>query len=198
MTSPRDAVHPDAVTLAGYIDRRLPEGERRGVAEHLISCEACRASVMDVSRVTRAESSRKRTIGGATAITGIAAALVLLALPRDAPVAASGSVAPAAERAAAVTTIASIHVWGPDTLPGVRVGSVTFAWAPITSGAQYRLSLTDASGEERWAASTSDTSATPPDTIDLAPDATYYWVVDALLPDGATASSGIRRLPRAP
>jgi hypothetical protein len=198
VTSPRDAVHPDAVTLAGYIDRRLPEGERRGVAEHLISCGACRESVMDVSRVTRAERTRRRAIGGATAVTGIAAALVLLALPRNPPVAASGSFVLPVERAAPIGTLASIRVWGPDTLPGARVAPVTFAWAPIATGAQYRLSLTDASGEERWTASTSDTSVISPTTIDLAPDATYYWVVDALLPDGATASSGIRRLPRSP
>jgi putative zinc finger protein len=37
--------HPEELLLAGYVDRSLPEDERRAVAEHLTSCEQCREEV---------------------------------------------------------------------------------------------------------------------------------------------------------
>jgi putative zinc finger protein len=37
--------HPEELLLAGYVDRSLPEDERRAVAEHLTACEQCRAEV---------------------------------------------------------------------------------------------------------------------------------------------------------
>jgi hypothetical protein len=71
-------------------------------------------------------------------------------------------------------------------------------WASAGSNAAYRVALTTLGGVTVWRASTSDTVATLPDSVRLAPDATYQWWVDALLADGTTRSTGIRefRTPR--
>lgn len=198
MTSPRASAHPDAATLAGYIDRRLGGPEQRAVAEHLIACAACRAGVADVSRVTRAEGARKRAIAGAVAVTGAAAVLALAVLPREVRVPAATGSAPI-ERAAEAGGPASIRVWSPAAAAGPSVGPASrFAWSPVRAGAQYHLSLTDAAGDEIWTMSTADTAVAFPASIELRRGQEYFWVVDALLPDGSVASSGIRQFRRGP
>jgi hypothetical protein len=178
--------HPDAATLAAYLDRRLPDAEARGVAEHLISCASCREGVTDVARVTRGERRRKQVVGAVTALGGLAAVLVLVALPRDA--ATPPPPAALAERAGEGAGVAEILAWSGT--------SSALAWSPIAAGAQYRVTLTDAAGDEVWAASTTDTLTPLPAGLELAAGRDYFWVVDALLPDGATATSGTRRLTR--
>jgi putative zinc finger protein len=42
--------HPDELLLTDYVDRSLPEDERRAVAEHLATCEQCRQDVELASR----------------------------------------------------------------------------------------------------------------------------------------------------
>jgi anti-sigma factor RsiW len=199
VNTPRSASHPDAVTLAAYIDRRLPDEARRMVAEHLIGCLACRDSVSGVSRVTGVEARRRRTIAAVTAVSGLAAVLVLAALPDgDAVQAPRGR---AIERDASAGTSASIRAWTPvPMVPGARspTGSTLLAWSPVAPGAQYRISLTDAAGDELWTESTADTTVRLPESLVPSVDADYFWVVDALLPDGATATTGTQRLPRAP
>ncbi len=189
MSLPRAGAHPNAATLAGYIDRRLTEADRGAVAEHLIACVSCRTSVADVSRVTRAEAARRWTLTGAAVMLGTAAILLLVIVPRDAGAPPSAPV----ERAGGSAALPAIRVWSPGS------GSTTaFAWSPVAPGAQYRIAVTDAAGEEIWTVSTSDTTATLPASDLLVQAGDYFWVVDALLPDGATASSGIRQLPRGP
>ena len=189
MSQSRAGAHPDAATLAGYIDRRLAEADRGVVAEHLIGCVACRGSVADVSRITRAEAARRRAFTGGAMVLGAAAVLLLAVLPRDAGSPPSTPV----ERVGGAEAIPAILVRSPDAR-----STAAFAWSPIAPGAQYRLSLTDAAGEEVWTASTSDTTAALPASVALVRGDDYFWVVDALLPDGGTATSGIRQLPRGP
>jgi hypothetical protein len=181
------AAHPDAATLAAYLDRRLPDADARGVAEHLIACLSCREGLTDVARVTRGERRRKQVVGGVTALGGLAAILVLVALPRDAAV-PTPPAAPA-ERAGEAAGVPAIRVWS-------GASASALAWSPVAAVAQYRVTLTDAAGDEVWAASTSDTVAPLPPGLELAAGRDYFWVVDALLPDGATATSGTRRLTR--
>jgi hypothetical protein len=199
VNSPRSASHPDAVTLAAYIDRRLPDEARQKVAEHLIGCTDCRDSVSGVSRLAGVEARRSRTIAVVTAASGLAAVLVLVALPGgDAEQVSRG---PAIEREAGAGTAATIRVWSPvRALPGSRApaGSALLAWSPVAPGAQYRITLTDAAGDELWTESTADTTARFPESVAPSADADYFWVVDALLPDGGTATTGTQRLPRAP
>ena len=189
MTPSLPGAHPDAVTLAEYIDRRLAEADRGAVAEHLIGCVSCRSNVADVSRVTGAEALRRRALAGATMVMGAAAVLLFVVVPRDATVPPFEPV----ERFGGAGAIPAILVWSPDAR-----STAAFAWSPIAPGAQYRLSLTDAAGDEVWTVSTPDTTATRPASVVLARGADYFWVVDALLPDGGTATSGIRQLPRGP
>ena len=181
------AEHPDAATLAAYLDRRLPEEDARGVAEHLIACAACRGGLTDVARVTRIERRRKQAVAGVSVLGGLAAVLVLVALPRDAV--APGAPAAPAERAGEGGGAPAILVWS-------GTSASALAWSPVAEGAQYRVTLTDAAGAEIWAASTADTLVALPATLELVAGRDYFWVVDALLPDGATATSGTRRLTR--
>ena len=182
--------HPDTAALAAYLDRRLPEAEARAVAEHLITCATCRGGASDVARVTRAEQRRKRAIAGVSALGGIAAVVVLVALPRGAGAPAPRA-APAVpvERAGEAGSVSAIRVWS-------GITASTLAWSPVAAAAQYRVTLTDAVGDEVFSAATADTVMPLPASLALAPGRDYFWVVDAIQPDGATATSGTRRITR--
>jgi hypothetical protein len=76
----------------------------------------------------------------------------------------------------------------------VAPDAVTFVWHAAGPDAHYRLTLTEPNGRTAWTAETSDTMLRVPPGIALARDRTYYWYVDALLPDGRSATTGVRRL----
>ena len=97
---------------------------------------------------------------------------------------------------------------GPDTaVPGERgpapgivhpadesttdLRGVRFGWRAAAPAATYRLTLTDDTGDVVWTASTTATLLTLPPDSALDPGATYFWYVDALLPDGRSVSSGV-------
>jgi hypothetical protein len=71
----------------------------------------------------------------------------------------------------------------------VEARDVILRWAPIEPDARYLLTVTTAEGDSVWELMTADTSAAVP--IALEPGGEYLWYVDALLPDGSSASSGV-------
>jgi hypothetical protein len=153
--------------------------------EHLSRCAACRTQVAHLSRLLGVDSvadevdrlERRRPAGwpSGRALIGLAAAaaVVLLAvipvLPRsgddadgfrdEAPVAAS-----------AVPLLREPDLTG--TGPGLR-------WSSVTSATQYRVTVFDAEGALVWSTETSDTSATIPADVRLAPATQYWWRVEA-------------------
>jgi hypothetical protein len=171
----------DELALAAAIDGRASAG----TIEHLSSCAACRARVAHLGRLladapVQAEirrldagwrtgwASGKRLIGLAAAAAVVLLA-VIPALPR-APDAGDGfrDEAPVAPAAAPV-------LLAPD-LAGESAG---LRWSAVPAASQYRLTIFDAEGALIWSVETSDTTATIPATVSLAPATQYWWRVEA-------------------
>lgn len=182
--------HPGPEFLAGYLDRRLEPADRERVAGHLARCRECRDALTDVSVVMRADRRRRRWISGASAAAAIAAALMVVVWTgRDPPVQPDVSV----QRSAA--NARDLGVWIAQLPSGGSDGRLV--WAMAAPGAQYRISITDRTGAELWSVSTSDTTALVPE-MELGDSARpAFWVVDALLPDGRTRTTGLSPLPAA-
>lgn len=176
---------PDRV--AAYVDRELSEDARRKVEMHLADCDECReeiAAVMSLIRRPRRPTWSYVMLPAAAA----AAILLLVALPsrideRDQPTL----------RSAISEGISAIAVVRPALGENVPADGIELAWRSFTLDAQYNVRLTTADGSEVWRTSTRDTSTTLPSGLSLVPGQTYFWYVDALLPDGSTATTGIRR-----
>ena len=74
-----------------------------------------------------------------------------------------------------------------------RTDSV-FAWRPVAANATYRVRILTTAGEEVLRAETVDSTVIV-DVGRLTPAGLrYYWVVDAILEDGRTATSGMNEV----
>lgn len=182
--------HLASEEVAAYLDNTLSDAERARVKEHLADCDACREEIVSVSKLLdHAPRSRRRVI----AFSGLAAAAVLaflLVLPSadsglPTKVAVRGhDTALTSEGVSGVRAIAPIG--GQSTSAGIL-----FVWHPSAPGTTYRLTLTNDRGGKVWSRSTNDTTFALPAGSALAPKRSYNWYVDALLPDGSTATTGI-------
>lgn len=185
------STHPSASTLGCYVDSSLTPEERNEVDAHLSRCADCRLVMRETAHTLARRRRRLHTLTGigiATAAAAVVAALAIfpaqesdteLPLTRD-----PGSY----ERA---TT--TIPVFSPErsASPGARVD---FVWASMGADVRYRLSLSTPEGEELWGVSSPDTVATLPANVELTAGGRYVWFVDALLADGGSATTGLRRL----
>lgn len=193
--------HPSDEVLAAFLEGTLPAGERDAVASHLEQCASCRDELalagsvlaeLEQEAVEAAPSpGRDRWVRRwSMALVAAAAALLLLVPasrwldgpPPDQRIERVGSF----EGRTTLDAVAPVE--GAD----VEAQEVRFVWRPSGTEAHYELTLTDAVGEVVWSVATSDTVAAPGDAVQLAPG-TYYWVVDALLPDAREASTDVHR-----
>jgi hypothetical protein len=184
------APHLGSEEVAAYLDKTLSEAECARVKAHLADCDVCREEVVSVSKLLhQAPGSRRRPI----AFAGLAAAAVLaffLVWPspdsdlpargqirgRDTPVASEG-----------VSGVRAIAPIGRQT----NGAGIRFAWHQSSPGATYRFTLTDDRGAKVWVGSTNDTTLAIPNEMALLPGRNYNWYVDALRPDGSSATTGI-------
>lgn len=175
--------------IAGYLAGELPPDERAEVEAHLAICRPCREELAEVSRL--AERSREKpanrflTYGAPIA----AAAVLLLFVARGLD---DGSDSGVLRGPDAVTETSRLEVVSPLGQPSATE-AVEFVWRSAGE-AEYTLILSDAAGRILWRTPTTDTVAGLPDDIILEPGATYYWRVDAALPDGGTMTTGARPL----
>jgi hypothetical protein len=182
--------HLGSEEVAAYLDNTLSDAECARVKAHLADCDICRREVVSVSKLLeRAPRSRGRVI----AFSGVAAAAVLaFLLLRPAP--DSGSLTSPAVRARdtpltseGVSGVRAIAPIGPLTTGD----NILFVWHRPSPGATYRFTLTDERGKKVWVGSTNDTTLAVPKQLTLAAKQSYNWFVDALLPDGSSATTGI-------
>ena len=191
--------HLSPEVLAGYLDDALPAEERRQAELHLASCGECRLELAEVRALEprhtgiRAPSwlnsdvrmSRPVLISLAAA----AALLLVVAIPRDTPT-------PSTVRSGSRTN-PLLEIVSP--LPSEPVvPPVTFVWRNAGPGASYSLTLQREDGRLAWTSSTADTSIAVPDSLELGSGRTWFWYVDALLPDGQALSTGVQRLRTSP
>ena len=181
--------HLGSEEVAAYLDNTLSDAECARVKAHLADCDVCREEVVSVSKLLdRAPRSRRRLIAFSAVAAAAALAFLLVrpSLDSNLPgrVAVRGRDAPlTSEGVSGVRAIAPI---GRQT----NGSGTRFVWHPLL-GATYRLTLTDDRGGKVWVGSTNDTTLAVPDGTALLPNRNYNWYVDALLPDGSSATTGV-------
>lgn len=191
--------HVGTVELAAYLDGNLPHDARARVEGHLADCDACRGEVVEAARVLRSRRRRRRWYIGAPAAAAAAVAAVLFLLPSagDAPRGREPALRGADERALGEGSL-GIVTSAPENGQIVDPASLIFAWQVAAPEALYRITLSDATGEVLWSEVISDTAIALPSAIGLQARTGYFWYVDALLPDGRSATTGVRRFGTGP
>ena len=180
--------HLSPEALAGYLDADLPGEEQRQVELHLVSCTECREELAEVRRLQR---RRRRPWMLALAPAAAAAVvLVAIALPRQATAPSGVRAGPSAEL--------PLGIVSPAPSAEVAPGPVTFTWRNAGPGATYTLTLQAADGRVVWTSTMADTVAVLPDSVAFSPGLTWFWTVDALLADGRSRSTGVKRLSTRP
>jgi hypothetical protein len=182
--------HLTTEEVAAYVDDALSEAESVRIKAHLATCEDCRSEVLSVSRLLETAPRARRRFGYWPALAAAAVVAVLIGravtdgdTPSDR---VRGDTAPPAHEG-----VAAFQALSP--IGRHPVGDrIDFVWRPPLAGATYRFTLTDERGGTIWTGSTNDTTITLPDAAVLRDNQNYHWFVDALLPDGTDATTGVR------
>lgn len=179
------------VEMAAYLDRRLSGTDRELAEAHLADCAECREELaQSYLLLKRLRRPRRLAIGGLVA--AIAATLLLILRPGIMPWAS-----PADDfQLRGDGDGAAIVAYGP--IGETQASPVQFVWGAESTAISYRLTLTSTDGTTIWSRSAADTTVALPDSIALLAGERYRWVVDALLEDGATRSTGLREFRVAP
>ena len=183
--------HLDAALVAAYLENVCGVEERRLVEEHLADCVECTAELVGLDETIRALSTRRRgrvaiPLGALGAAAAIGALLVLR--PSDGPAPLPSDAPPIVQRSRPEARN-SIEILEPTPGATVEEGEVVLRWAPMETEARYLVTVTTSDGDSVWALLTPDSAAAIP--VSLEPGGEYLWYVDALLPGGNTASSGV-------
>jgi hypothetical protein len=181
--------HPGEDELSAYLDGGLGESDRARIEEHLAVCDDCREDVVEVSRLFQPRPNRRTWyVAAGLAAAALAGILLFTPLIRDSGPAGPVLRGPTMEAPAGASSVQVVEPRDGSTLPATEV---RFTWQAAASGASYRLTLTDQTGDVVWSLSTADTAASLPPDAALGRDQMYFWYVDALLPDGASTTSGV-------
>lgn len=187
--------HPDGEQVAAYVERKLTSAEREELEAHLAECADCRREVAEVTLFLRRERSGRRRWLIPSLATAAAAALLLIVVRAGDVDDPGGTRFREFGEAEALPAIEAVSPAPEAVLPP---GEESFTWRAAGADAFYRLTVATEEGGVVWREETADTSASLPADIRLAPGRTYYWFVDALLPDGREATTGVRRFRAAP
>ena len=168
ITSP----HPEAGSIAAYVDSSLDPGLRPVLEAHLADCARCRREVAEVSRLVRTLPRRPswQIIGP---IAAAAVLLIAVGLWQLSPDQASSA---RALRESAITT-------APAPVPVAPVGQVarvgSISWTSVPGADRYRLRLFDAAGVVVWETEAADTASQLPSALRLEQGQSYFWKVEA-------------------
>ena len=186
------SAHLDDDAIAAYIDDSMSDSDRRLAESHLSLCDDCRAEVVAASAaVSSAPGARARSWRSWRGVGAVAAAAVMIALattlPRDSADRDVVRDASSPEYGARPT----VTVVNPGD--GMRLsGARRFVWRSIADGTSYRFTIGDSSAQPIYSITVQDTSAAIPASVQLVSGQQYFWYVDAIRPDGVTASSGLK------
>jgi hypothetical protein len=195
------AGHLESEEVAAYLDGGLSAKERARAESHLAECDICRAEVVEVSRLLATPAPARRPFprwpAAALAAAAVIAMLFLLR-PADVLLRPDTETLRVAEPAIRPDGVESIPVITPPADTPVPAEDLAFAWHSAEPEALYRFTLTEETGEVLWTVATSDTALALPGGLDLRAGGTYFWHVDALLPDGRSATTRVQRLTTRP
>jgi hypothetical protein len=185
------SAHLNEADIAAYLDGAMTETERKGMEAHLSTCDECRLEVTDsheaVNTAPRTAGRSRlpiRWIGLAAA-----AAVLVVAVSTFSRTTSNGTTErgtavgfPGLQRVVAIVSPGDNSALGSDR---------RLVWRSEGSGATYRLTIGDDSGQPIHSASLSDTSFAIPGSVALTAGRKYFWYVDAITGDGTTATSGL-------
>ena len=185
--------------IAAYLNGGLSAEERGDISAHLAECEACRGEVVEVTDTLdriRGQRRRRWAVPAAAAATVAGGVLIGGLLLREAAEnrQASEPTLRGIEGAVEREAVQPIEVLAPLDGASVEATEVSFAWRPVNGeGTLYRLTVTDEGGDPVWTAETHESTFTLAADTQLEPGRVFLWYVDALLPDGHTATTGVHR-----
>lgn len=183
--------HPGSEEIVAYLEGGLPPPERSSIEAHLAECRPCRREATEVGLFLRGRRRRRTRRVAATAAAAAIAAVVALVIV--APWKADDSVSTVLRtRPGAEEGLPRIEALMPVQDEVVSVDSIRFGWRPVAADAFYRLTVMDDAGGPVWEATTPDTLLAPPSSAPLEAGRRYFWYVDAALPDGGEATTGVR------
>ncbi len=182
--------HLDPGLIASYLENVSDAEERSRVEAHLAECADCCEELIALEETIRTLPSRRKgryviplvALGAAAAIAGL-----IVFRPSDNPMKLPAGT-PIVQRSQPEER-SSIAILGPESGAVVEAGEVILRWAPVEPDARYLVTVTTSDGDSVWALMTPDSAAAIPVALD--PGGEYLWYVDALLPGGGTATSGI-------
>jgi anti-sigma factor RsiW len=176
--------------VASYLEDVCDAEERSRVEAHLAECTDCCEELIALEETIRTLPSRHRgrfviplvVLGAAAALAGL-----IVFRPSDNPVELPAGTAIVQRSQPEERSL--IAVLSPESGAVVEAGEVILRWAPVETDARYLVTVTTSDGDSVWALMTPDSAAAIP--VALNPGGEYLWYVDALLPGGETATSGI-------
>lgn len=193
----------DELAIASVVDGGgLTDAQRPDVIAHLTVCSRCRDQLASVARLLRDPSvgaaqqslpkptlahgaeprsrRRSRRLAAVSGLTGLAAAIVLVAIRFDAPARARTSEPPArgpsVHREQSVTTTGSPRLLTPT---GVVASADTLRWTSVPHADRYRVTVFDRDGNVAIEAQTADTTLALPAAAGVARGRLYLWKVEA-------------------
>ncbi len=177
--------HLSTEEKVAWIDRTLEPLDRERLSGHVADCDECRRELAEVQRmVTRLRPSKRPWV-----LTLLAAAAVLVVF--FAPGRSPGPLGDRMRNTVGLGEgVATIDVVSPSSGATVSGVPLSFEWVAPGPDAGYEITLTRENGEVVWVLALEETKVTLPDSLAPLAPGTYYWVVDALLRGGETATSG--------
>lgn len=188
--------HPAAEDIAAYLSERLDPPASAELEEHLANCRECRQLVTSARRLLRSHRTPKRLLWSVPAAA--AAILAIAVLARAPSMSLPGNEPLRSDSGAEPESALTISVVSPSDGQIVTARPIVFTWRSQTGSPLYRLSLTQASGQQVWSGETTDTTLSVPAAILLDRGRTYYWTVDALGADGRSLTTRTKRFSIAP
>lgn len=180
--------HLDTEQIAAYLDRNMTPEELPRVEAHIAECERCRREALAATRIVGMRARRRWLYAGAPLVAAVVASILLVS-QRDTETPEQVFGADATVRTSADEGLLQVTIVAPAPGSAVRVGNRTFRWRSLGTDVLYRFTLTNQEGEPIFTGDTSDSALTLPGEVALEPDARYFWRVDALLPDGRSATT---------
>jgi hypothetical protein len=189
--------HLSAEDVAAYADQGVSARDRIRIEEHLAECGECRLELLEVTRQLRSRPHLKRWHVIAPAAAAAAAAVIFFLAALFETPARSDDVLRGSEPQAGREGNAAVVAVAPLSGSTVDPENLVFIWHSLDR-AFYQLTLTDANGDVVLTLDTSDTVVALPSTTPLESERIYFWYVDALLPDGRSATTGVSQFATPP
>ncbi len=188
--------HLNTGEIAAYVDQAVSTAERERIEAHLATCDDCTEEVAFI--VKTLDAAAEPTSGARRPLILVAAGIAAAVLAGSLIIGALGTqrdgdrVLRDSPEAVETGEPTAVRVVAPAEAGTVDIGRATFSWRAAEPGAAYNLTVTDEGGDVVWTGSTRDTAIVLTTQVVLDPGETYFWYVDAILPDGRTLSSGVR------